>query len=338
MADERALSTTVADLIDQSPAAATAIAVFDSQGIVASSLAGFADPQGSIPVTSAHWWDLASLTKVLVTLPEAISLLDRADVSLDDPLATVWATEPPIPEWITLRRCLSHSAGFPPEITNKEAAGDRRTVLADILRTARSLPEGVATVYSDLGYILVGEMIRHVGGSSLEELLAAQLHGLRFGPVPGPAVVTERSAWRQRDVCGEVHDETACQMGGVAGHAGAFGTLAAVVDAARTWLDPDLDQRFLQCLTPTSHLDDGSIFGLGWWMGFPSWLGANSPSQTAFGASGFVGNRLWIDRENHYGLVVLSNRIWPVRGDRGPFSHWCTRVIEAVHLEMQSSR
>jgi CubicO group peptidase (beta-lactamase class C family) len=176
-------------------------------------------------------------------------------------------------------------------------------------------------VYSDLSFILLGALVEHLTAKPLRGRV-----GLRYPPLPGTAVATEYCRWRGRLIVGEVHDENAAAMGGVAGHAGAFGTLDAVTAAARAWLGGQhIDVR--RCRSTNSA---GERFGWGWWLTPTRGLGGPTAGASGFGMSGFVGNRIWLEPEFGYGVVVLSNRIHPVRTERRAFHDWCVCLLDAV--------
>ena len=112
---------------------------------------------------------------------------------------------------------------------------DRDGLIAAALAEPPESRQALARQYSDLGMLFLGEAVAAAQGESLDAL-AEERGWCRFAPVPGPVVATELCEWRGRLVVGEVHDENAAALGGVAGHAGAFGTLAMVLEAARSWV------------------------------------------------------------------------------------------------------
>jgi CubicO group peptidase (beta-lactamase class C family) len=131
-----------------------------------------------------------------------------------------------------------------------------------------------------------------------------------------------------------VHDENAAALGGVAGHAGAFATLAMAAEAAHAWLVPNtLTPATQQTATRRwSRSESGEHFGLGFRLTSPSGLGGDLAGRDGFGASGFVGNRLWIEPSRGYAVVILSNRIHPHRGARHPFDQWCDQLLTSIGL------
>ncbi|GAA4249800.1 serine hydrolase domain-containing protein [Dactylosporangium darangshiense] len=327
----------------RAPMPAVAVAVFDTAGVLASAVHGTADLTTGRAVTADCWWDLASLTKVLVTLPEVLDL----PAARDRPIASFWSRAAGRPiGGATLDDLLSHRSGLPPDAPFYRTLSGPAIVEA-ALDTTPSRPEAV---YSDIGYIVLGALVSDLTGSSLATL-AARRTGLRFGSLEPaaatslepavaaslesavaaslepaaatslePAVATERCSWRGRVIVGEVHDENAWAMGGVSGHAGAFGTLSLVAAAARPWLAAGTPP----CLATNSA---GERFAAGWWLHPTRGIGGPRSAPDSFGASGFVGNRVWFEPSRGYGVVVLSNRVHPTRIDRAPFASWCADLF-----------
>jgi CubicO group peptidase (beta-lactamase class C family) len=314
----------IADLAIEAPMPAVAVAVVTESGTVAQVVHGTADLTTGAPVTADHWWDLASLTKLLVTLPEVLALASDP-AGLETALADLWPRARPAQVGrATLADLLSHRAGLPAHLPFHVTAADRDEVVADALKAPLTHGE---PIYSDLGFLMLGEAVVYATGVSLPELAAVRF-GLRFGPLDDMAVATEQCPWRQRLVVGEVHDENASAMGGVAGHAGAFGRIADVAEAVRRYLMHMVVSSELHAATLSTRVANtmGQVFGLGWWH-TPSWgLGGPRAGSDSYGASGFVGNRLWFEPSRGYAVVVLSNRIHPVRLPRGSFNLWCDRL------------
>ena len=300
-------------LMDAAPMPAVGVSVFDRDEVLFQEVRGAAGP--------GDWWDLASLTKVLVTLPAVLGTLP-----LDAPLASLWPRAAPFPVGrATVRHLLAHNAGLPPTAEFYRRLSGRAAIVEAALATPLVGEPGGEAIYSDLGYLLLGELIS-AGGN-----------GLRFGPLPGPAVPTEECAWRGRLIAGEVHDENAWAMGGRAGHAGAFGTLELVTEVARDWfgdrvVSPVLHEEARLCQATNAQ---GERFGLGWWLSPTRGLGGPAAGPGSYGASGFVGNRIWFEPARGYGVVVLSNRTYPVRGDRAPFQQWMQQLLAAVAGELR---
>lgn len=300
----------LARLADEAPVPAVAVSVFDRHAVVAETVRG---------ARHDDWWDLASLTKVLVTLPEVLDLVPDLSV----PMGDLWARAATRPVGrATIAELLSHRAGLPATVRFFEHFRGADAIVEAALRTTVGKP--AAAVYSDIGFLLLGALVEHLSGTPLSVLAERRSH-LRMGVAPGPAVPTERCPIRGRLIAGEVHDENAWAMGGSSGHAGAFGTLRLVTEAARTWLGTSSPATECWSTGP-----DGERYGLGWWLAPTRCLGGPRPGPGSFGHSGFVGNRIWIEPERGYGVVILSNRILRGRGNREPFQRWCDRLLTSV--------
>lgn len=301
---------------------AVGVSVFDRSSVLFSQVSGIADLTTGRAARHDDWWDLASVTKVLVTLPEALERLE-----LDQPLGSLWARARGQPIGAaTVRQLLAHNAGLPAVVPFYLRSTSREEVVANALAIPLEREPGGEAVYSDIGFLLLGELIQELTGKTLSDL-ARNRSGLKYGPLRSSTVATEDCPWRGRLIVGEVHDENASVMGGVAGHAGAFGTLDLVTDAARGWLRDDVHPSAKRCWATNSG---GEQFGLGWWLPPTRGIGGANPGPNSYGCSGFVGNRIWLEPDRGYGVVILSNRVHPVRGDRGPFTAWCSKVFKAA--------
>jgi len=207
----------------------------------------------------------------------------------------------------------------------------REAIIEAALAVPPERPAGSGAVYSDVNFILLGAMVEELTGTPLARLAPGR-SGLRYAPLPGDAVATERCGWRGRLIVGEVHDENASAMGGVAGHAGAFGTVRLVTRTAQTWLSgqqvpPRLHLAARQCWSTST---DGGRYGLGWFLTPTRGLGGPRAGASGYGISGFVGNRVWLEPDYGYGVLVLSNWVHPVRSDRTAFNSWCARLLDTV--------
>jgi len=314
-------------LLARAPMPAVGVSVFDRQDLLFSDVHGVADLTTGRPVARADWWDLASLTKTLVTLPEVLARFE-----LDARLSDVWlrAADAPVGD-ATVRELLSHTAGLPATVPLYRTSRTRADLVSAALGTSLERRPGGEAVYSDLGFLLLGEAVAEQAGQSLDSL-AQRRSGLRFGPLTEPVAATEYCLWRDRLIVGEVHDENAYAMDGIAGHAGAFGTLELVTEAARAWFAdrvlPEESHRTARSCQATNAV--GERFGLGWWLTPTRGLGGPAAGSNSYGCSGFVGHRIWFEPDRGYGVVILSNRIHPYRDTREPFAAWCSQLLAAL--------
>jgi CubicO group peptidase (beta-lactamase class C family) len=298
---------------------------------------GVTEPGGA-PVSEQTWYDLASLTKVLCTVP---LLLDRIARGLLDPRAPMrellpeaaWMQASPSLADVRLIELVTHTSGLPAWQPLYTLGLDRATLLAKVVQTELGETRG-RIVYSDLGYILLGHLLERHGGKPLEEQ-AAELYGrlglggqLGFKPrEPTLCAPTEQCPWRGRLLRGEVHDENASAMGGVSGHAGLFGTLKGVAGFAKALLE--LPAPLLDYLSREhTRGEDGERRGFGWMLAFPGWSGGDLCSPRTVGHTGFTGTGLWVDLDRGRRTVLLTNRVHPTRhadsgivGLRRAFNH-----------------
>ena len=274
-------------------------------------------------------FDLASLTKVIATTSLLMRLVEAGRVGFDTRLSALlpgWSSEPR--SAATVRHLLEHSSGLRGHDRFWERARGRREYEAAIRELPLERVPGAAAVYSDLGFMLLGFLIEDLGGSALDaqfDELARDLdiEDLAFNPPEDwrpRTAPTEFDPWRGHLLVGLVHDENAAALGGVAGHAGLFGTAAAVGAFARAVLatftvqtplgTPDLMRTMAQ-----RSAVPGSSRALGWDTMLPSSSCGTRLSPTAIGHTGFTGTSFWIDREQDLYIVLLSNRVHPTRAN-----------------------
>jgi len=304
----------------------------------------------ALPATVETVYDLASLTKALVTSLLVMKGVEQGRLHLDGPLGDHLGMLADRPE-VTLRRVLAHSGGFPAHKKFYEGAfaqtgptPNHRTAIVEMAQAEPlAYPPGSKSVYSDLGFILLGALVETCLSDRLD-LLAERLlfrplrlastgfvdltggearsrsRGLAFAP-------TERCPVRGRVVRGEVHDLNAWAMGGIAGHAGLFGTAGDVLrlgfalcaayhgrglDGGEPLVPPELLREFWR---PAGI--PGSTWRLGWdGPAAEGSLAGTLLSRRAVGHLSFTGCSLWIDPERETCAIVLGNRIHPeVRDD-----------------------
>ncbi len=293
------------------------------------------------PVTSGTVYDLASLTKVVATVPLILQGIAAGRLDLDDPLPRH------LPEsahaGITIRHLLAHTSGLPGWIPfYLESSGTDEIVRRDA-QTPPTAPPGTQVVYSDLGFILLGEIARRALGAPLDRLAHARIFeplGMTqtgYQPLAGSHHFTKeqiaptedgtateqamageagrRHTWRKTLIWGEVHDSNAHAMGGVAGHAGVFGVADDLIAYARMWLGEGRGPRGV--LLPSELVHEATIRqtpeaaprGLGWALaGAQAWWG-ECLSARAYGHTGFTGTAMVVDPEHALAIVFLTNAI-----------------------------
>ncbi len=301
------------------------------------------------PVDAGTCFDLASLTKVLVTAPLVLLSIQRNRLALEDRVHRVLEDfSGQGREAVTLRTLLDHSSGLPawrPYYERLSALGGgvrpatpegREAVRRMVAAETPEAPPGRRALYSDPGYILLDWILERVNGEPSDALFSdwlarpLGLGSLFFVDLKTPAraaqgrqgrafAATERCPWRGRTLIGEVHDENCYAMGGVSGHAGLFGTIQDVAALAEAWLDsflgngsfftPGLVRQFWQ----KSEVPD-STRALGFDTPSPhaSQAGSRFGPRTV-GHLGFTGTSLWIDPDRELIVVLLTNRVHPTR-------------------------
>lgn len=285
------------------------------------------------PVYADTPFDLASITKIFIATL-ALRAVQERRLELDDALTGV------LPEWkasahapITLRMLLAHNSGMNSGADYRQLLGHdvvRYTLERDLV--ARP---GERVIYSDLGFIALGEVLQRTYGRSLAALVRPIRSSPRYRPSPACArsiPATEDDGWRGR-VQGFVHDEKAFLMGGVAGHAGLFGTAADVAWLAEQYLgalrgrEPGLLHADMAREAVTEQAYDPVLRrGLGWALKTSDENSCGpSFSPSTFGHTGFVGTCVWADPERDCTGVLLTNSVYFGRKD--------TRDLRAAFYE-----
>ncbi len=260
-------------------------------------------------MTAETWFDLASLTKVLFTTPRILALAEAGRIDLDAPLTTAlpdlrqydagaWQRQ------VTFRQCLGHQTPFPAVEPIYTYGRDPDLLRAFVLQ--RDWRRG-PPVYSDINFILLGLALERLSGKRLRALDPGP--GLAWSADPALSAATEDCTWRGRVLSGEVHDDNCSALQG-AGHAGLFGTAAALLDVARGLLDGTGAPEGVIALMRTPLSDRRAH---GWERRWNGWPGGDAASDQCIGHTGFTGTGLWIDFDRGHGWCLLTNRIHPTR-------------------------
>ena len=263
------------------------------------------------PLTEDHWFDLASVSKVIATTHMVLALAEQGRIDLDRPLTDAipdlrqYDVANAAERRLTFRDCLAHRTFFPAVEPIYTYGDDPERLRAFVLQ--REWRHG-PPVYSDINFILLGIAIERITGASLADWPLGP--GLSYGPPPGPAVATEACSWRGRVMRGEVHDENAWALGGAPGHAGLFGTVAGVLDYAQGLLDGSGASPFLLEAIRTPVQGHRTC---GWERRFEGWPGGDACSGETIGHTGFTGTGLWVDFERGLAWTLLTNRVHPSR-------------------------
>jgi serine-type D-Ala-D-Ala carboxypeptidase len=290
-------------------------------------------------------YDLASLTKPVATTTAVMLLVQDGLLELDRPLAHYFE------EWrgaedrarMTPRHLLEHTSGLPAGGPLAGVGTDRSRVVQHLAEIRLHSPPGRRHEYSDYGMILLGALVERIAGERMDALLDRRVFGplgledtgfnplrwgsaspLRLAATGGPLLTriapTERTAQRGH-IHGVVHDPLAFRLGGVAGHAGLFGSVRDMAVYAHMLLDngrldevqllePDLVGSFVRRPMP------GARFALGWELAREENSSGGHFPSTAFGHTGFTGTSMWLDPERGMYVVLLTNRLNPNSRER----------------------
>lgn len=262
------------------------------------------------PLTEDHWFDLASVSKVIATTTMILRLADQGRIDLDAPLTSIipdlrqYDIANAYERTLTFRDCLAHRTSLPAVEPIYTYGDDPARLRAFVLqREWRHGPK----VYSDINFLLLGIAIERITGAPLGDWQLGP--GLSYGPPPGLTVSTEHCQWRGRVLKGEVHDENCAAMGGQTGHAGLFGTVSGVLGFAHGVLTDAFSPAMLEAIR-TPQYDHRTC---GWERKFPGWSGGQACSAETIGHTGFTGTGLWIDFERGLAWTLLTNRVHPTR-------------------------
>ena len=280
------------------------------------------------PMTLDTVFDMASLTKALATAPAIALLIERDKIELDAPVRHYIAEfSGEGRHQITVRHLLTHTSGLRPGLS---LATPWIGTTAAVQLACREMPaaqEGTKFVYSDINFILLGEIVRRVSGLPLDEFVTRELfqplemRSTSFRPSADLiARIAPTTATATNIIRGIVHDPTARRMGGVAGHAGLFATASDTARFARMLLEGGSlnGQRVLETKTVrlmTSNQSPESLTakrGLGWDIdtGYSGPRGEHFPIGS-FGHTGWTGTSIWIDPTSKSFVIFLSNRNHP---------------------------
>lgn len=349
MADALRLSHLLRQGIAERVAPAIAFGVATLDGPRGAWFAGHHAPgRAGRPCTADSRFDLASLTKPLSTTAWCLRLVASGQLALDQPVGDLVPVQDAALGACPVWRLLNHTTGLPAHRRYYEGLGPtvlrtgrhaqaERALRRMLGATTLDAAPGQREIYSDLGYMMLAWICERVDaplGSVWRGLPghgpAAQ--GLHFRPLPAPAddrdayAPTEQCPWRGRMLQGEVHDDNAWTLGGLAGHAGLFGTLDATLEAALSWLralsgDDDalgVPAELVSTWCDRRWMHPHGTRVLGWDTPTP---GA-STSGTQFGRRsighlGFTGTSLWIDPSTGVAMALLTNRVCPSRDSAG---------------------
>jgi len=307
---------------------ACSIAITHRGELVAHDALGhFTYESDSPKVTTTTIFDVASVTKVVATTAMAMILYERGVLDLETPVTAIvpeFASDDPRRPEITLRMLLAHSSGLPAYEKLFLRAQNRTELLRQAFLTELANAPATQAEYSDVGFIILGVALERLADEAIDSFCQREV----FGPLAmaqttfNPAKTLRDSippaandcTFRKRIIQGEVQDENASVLGGVAGHAGLFSTAGDVAIFAYSMLNggyPILRPETVSFFTRRESAPEGTSRALGW--DTPS-----SPSQSgkyfgprSFGHLGYTGTSLWIDPDRQLSITLLTNRTWP---------------------------
>ncbi len=280
-------------------------------------------------------FDMASVTKVVATTTAVMQLVEQGKIVLSAPVSEYW------PEFkengkdlVTIRELMTHFSGLPPDLELKPAWTGYDTAMQMIVATKLDLPPGTRFVYSDINFETLGEIVHRVSGETLDIYCAEHI----FGPLGMKETgFTPAASLRSRIaptqyvqgtsgpvLLGVVHDPTARNMGGVAGHAGLFSTADDLSIFAQMLLDGGTRNgtRILSPLsiekmtTPATPPNQMVLRGLGWDIDSPFASNRGELFDVgSFGHTGYTGTSIWIDPVTKTYVILLTNRVHPL--DKG---------------------
>lgn len=287
-------------------------------------------------------FDLASLTKVVATAPSVMRLVQFGQVRLNDPVSHY------LPEFaangkqsITIRELLTHFSGLPGDLDLKVPWEGQEEAFRRADEEKPEKPPGAQFLYSDINFIVLGELVQRISGMALEKYADAHIfqplgmkHTRFIPPASWHSNIAETMSIDNRHILrGLVQDPTAERMGGVAGHAGLFSTADDLALLAQAMIDrdkiltPDLIEKMT---TPQQPPNAADLRGLGWDM--DSWLSSNRGDLLpigSFGHTGYSGTSIWIDPYTRTYIILLTNTIHP-RQPGPPVVSLRARVANAV--------
>ncbi len=303
------------------------------------------------PMTLDTIFDMASLTKVIATTTALMQLVEQGKIVLTAPVAEYW------PDFrangkdrITIRELMTHYSGLPPDLDLEPPWSGYDTAMKMIVAVKPIVPPGTRFIYSDINYETLGEIVRRVSGEPLDVYCAEHIFkplGMKDTMFQPPASLRLRIAPTQyqhgttgKMLWGEVHDPTAYNMGGVAGHAGLFSTAADLSIFAEMLLAGGtydgvriLSPLSIEKMTvPQTPPDKMSLRGLGWDIDSPYASNRGELFDVgSYGHTGFTGTSVWIDPVTQTYVIILTNRVHPDgKGDVVPLRTQITTLVAAA--------
>lgn len=301
-------------------------------------------------------FDLASITKVIATTSVVMKLVEAGQLDLDEKVVTYLPEfKGKQPEYfqqkseITIKHLLTHTAGLPPFKQYYLMDGDANSRIDSVFNTEPVIGIEEETKYSDVGIITLGKVLEKVSGFPLDKLVDSLVFkplGMNttfFNPPPEklrrivPTEIAE--GYRTGLIHGEVHDENAYSLGGVAGHAGLFSTAEDLAIFSQMMLNGGIygwkrifREETVKLFTSRANVVESSSRCLGWDSPDGKSSGGVFLSDSSFGHTGYTGTSLWIDPKNQMFVILLTNAVYPNRSWKEPkYYDWRQRIHSAVY-------
>lgn len=258
-------------------------------------------------------FDLASLTKPLATATAVMKLVDAEKLRVDDPVAKYIVG---FKEGITLEHLLLHTSGLPAGSATKYFESGRESAVKHLVElSSRAVPGKF--VYSDLGFITLGFIVEKVSGQTLDTFCAKEIFepaGMKETMFRPAKTLHSRIAPTEKGLRGEVHDPRARVLGGVAGHAGLFGTADDIaLYAQRLVAGKVLSAKGTRLFTEPREVPGGKRTR--GWDARTAYSGNRGEHFDGFGHTGFTGTSLWIDPSREAVIIVLTSRLQNTKGN-----------------------
>ncbi len=333
---------------------AQVIVVKDNELLAEMSFGRYTYSENAKPVDSNTIFDVASITKVLSVTPITMKLINQRKLSLDHTLDQYYPRLYNKKKGkISIRNLLTHSSGFKDYIEFYKINGSMKRVdmIDEILSLDLEYEPGEKFVYSDLGIIVLMDIIEKITGTSIDRLCNRWV----FNPLEmentfyNPSVErrdnitpTENDNYfRHRLLTGEVHDENAYLLGGVSGHAGVFSNSHDLAQFAQLFINGGrwrgnriFSNSQVEEFTLRQNIPNGSDRALGW--DTPNREGRSSAgdlfSENSYGHTGFTGTSMWVDKKHNIVVILLTNRVYPTRNKKGMYS-----IRRAFHTEIMKA-
>lgn len=324
------------EAIGQRSFPAASIAVTDREKLVALRAFGNFTYDSRVEAETGTLFDLASLTKVIATTPMAMLLYERGLLDLDSPVAAIVpefisdAEKDPRRHEVTVRMLLAHCSGLPAYEKLFLRARSRQELLRAVFTTRLTANPGVRAEYSDIGFILLGVALERLADESLDRFCQREIFAplgmtnTKFNP---PAEIQAQipptandETFRHRIIQGEVQDENASVLGGVAPQAGLFSNAENLAKFGYAMLcggRPVFRPETVELFTRRGLAPQGTSRALGWdTPSAPSQSGKYFPAQS-YGHLGYTGTSLWVDPARQLSITLLTNRTWPDCSNQG---------------------